>query len=174
MRVPARALAASFTPKPDMKGLDAMAPSPGIATATIATKAPGGGHGPRAVLEVAERLYATSPEWIVFFREVMGLDGIVRRTFATPETLLQFECSPEYARIREMLDDLRQRQQERAQVREAQRVVTVRMPRSLHETLKAEAQEMNVSINRLCISKLLKLLDEEACRDLVASPDEAA
>ena len=151
-----------------------MAQSPGSATATIATKAPGGGHGPRAVLEVAERLYATSPEWIVFFREVMGLDGIVRRTFATPETLLQFECSTEYARIREMLNDLRQRQQERAQVREAQRVVTVRMPRSLHETLKAEAQEMNVSINRLCISKLLKLLDEEACRDLAASPDEMA
>ena len=33
-------------------------------------------------------------------------------------------------------------------VREVQRVVTVRMPMSLHETLKAEAQEMNVSINK--------------------------
>ena len=31
----------------------------------------------------------------------------------------------------------------------------------------SEAQEMNVSINKLCISKLLKLLDESACRDLV-------
>jgi len=151
-----------------------MAPSPDTAAVNVATKDPARGHGPRAILEVAERLYATSPEWIVFFREVMGLDGIVRRTFATPEALLQFECSPEYARIREMLNDLRKRQQERAQIREAQRVVTVRMPRSLHETLKAEAQEMNVSINRLCISKLLKLLDEEGCRDLVTSPDETA
>jgi len=66
-----------------------------------------------------------------------------------------------------MLDALRQKQQEKSPVREAQRVVTVRMPMSLHETLKAEAQEMNVSINKLCISKLLKLLDENACRDLV-------
>ncbi len=125
------------------------------------------GHDAQAILEVAERLFATEPDWIVFFREVMGLDGIVRRAFQTPDSLMRFECSAEYARIREMLDSLRQRQQEKTPVREAQRVVTVRMPMSLHETLKAEAQEMNVSINKLCISKLLKLLDETACRDLV-------
>ncbi len=125
------------------------------------------GHDAQAILEVAERLFAAEPDWIVFFREVMGLDGIVRRTFQTPDSLMRFECSAEYARIREMLDALRQRQQEKTPVREAQRVVTVRMPMSLHETLKAEAQEMNVSINKLCISKLLKLLDESACRDLV-------
>ena len=124
------------------------------------------GHDAQAILEVAERLFAAEPDWIVFFREVMGLDGIVRRTFQTPDSLMRFECSAEYARIREMLDSLRQRQQEKTPVREAQRVVTVRMPMSLHETLKAEAQEMNVSINKLCISKLLKLLDETACRDL--------
>jgi predicted HicB family RNase H-like nuclease len=135
---------------------------------------PGAGPGARDVLEVAQRLFATRPDWLVFFREVMGLDGIVRQTFTTPDSLMHFECSPEYARIREMLEELRERQQERLPVREAQRVVTVRMPRSLHETLKAEAQEMNVSINRLCISKLLKLLDEEACRDLASGADEPA
>ncbi len=128
------------------------------------------GHGAQAILEVAERLFAANPDWIIFFREIMGLDGIVRRIFQTPDSLMRFECSAEYARIREMLDALRQKQQEKAPIREVQRVVTVRMPMSLHETLKAEAQEMNVSINKLCISKLLKLLDETACRDLV--PEE--
>ena len=128
------------------------------------------GHGAQAILEVAERLFAANPDWIIFFREIMGLDGIVRRTFKTPDSLMRFECSAEYARIREMLDALRQKQHEKTPVREVQRVVTVRMPMSLHETLKAEAQEMNVSINKLCISKLLKLLDETACRDLV--PEE--
>jgi len=125
-------------------------------------------HGPQAVLEVAEQLYETGPEWLVFFREIMGLDGIVRRTFQTPESLIKFECSPEYARIREMLDDLRQRQQERPAIRESQRVITVRMPRSLHETLKAEAQQLQVSINTLCISKLLKLIDDESHREMAA------
>ena len=37
------------------------------------------GHGSQAILEVAERLFAAEPDWIVFFREIMGLDGIVRR-----------------------------------------------------------------------------------------------
>ena len=123
-------------------------------------------HAATAVLHVAERLHSMNPEWVVFFREVLGVDGIVRRTFSDPAALLRFECSPQYARIREMLDSLRVRQQQRPSDRETQRVVTVRMPRSLHETLKAEAEQMRVSINTLCISKLMKLLDEQEQRDL--------
>lgn len=127
-------------------------------------------HGAAAVLEVAEKLYTMRPEWVVFFREVLGVDGIVRRAFRTPETLVRFECSPEYARIREMLDELRTQQRERPAERETQRVVTVRMPKSLHESLKAEAEEMRVSINTLCISKLVKMLDESDRRDLTLEP----
>ena len=125
-------------------------------------------HAATAVLHVAERLHAMNPEWVVFFRELLGVDGIVRRTFSDPEALLWFECSPQYARIREMLDELRARQQQRLDDRETQRVVTVRMPRSLHETLRAEAEQMRVSINTLCISKLMKLLDRQEQRQLAA------
>lgn len=127
-------------------------------------------HAAQAVLQVAERLYAMDPEWVVFFREVLGVEGIVRRTFSDPDALVRFECSPQYARIREMLDGLRSRQRERPSDRESQRVVTVRMPKSLHETLKSEAEQMRVSINTLCISKLMKLLDEQEHRDLADSP----
>lgn len=108
------------------------------------------------------------PEWVVFFREVLGVDGIVRRTFSDAEALVAFECSPHYARIREMLDTLRTKQQEKPSDRETQRVVTVRMPRSLHETLKAEAGQMRVSINTLCISKLMKLLDDQERREFAS------
>lgn len=123
-------------------------------------------HGGAAVLAVAERLYAMKPEWVVFFREVLGVDGIVRRAFPRPKALTRFECSPEYARIREMLDDLRTQQRDQAASRESQRVITVRMPKSLHESLKAEAGKMRISINTLCISKLLKMLDESDSREL--------
>lgn len=139
-------------------------------TATLPKAEP---HAATAVLQVAERLFAMDPEWVVFFREVLGVDGIVRRTFSAPDALMTFECSPHYARIREMLDTLRTRQQDRAAQRESQRVVTVRMPRSLHETLKSEAEEMHVSINTLCISKLMKLLDEQERRDLGRGRDSA-
>ena len=130
-----------------------------------------------SVLQVAERLHAMGPDWVVFFREVLGVEGIVRRSFPSATSLSHFECSPHYARIREMLDDLRNRQRERPTSREAQRVVTVRMPRSLHESLKAEADTMRVSINTLCISKLLKILDDDDRKDLApdrGTPEEMA
>jgi predicted HicB family RNase H-like nuclease len=131
-------------------------------------------HAATAVLQVAERLYAMEPEWVVFFREVLGVEGIVRRTFSDPEALMRFECSPQYARIREMLDGLRARQSGPQAERESQRVVTVRMPKSLHETLKNEAERMKVSVNSLCISKLMKLLDEQEHRDLPRGRAESA
>jgi predicted HicB family RNase H-like nuclease len=132
-------------------------------------------HAAAAVLEVAERLHAMRPEWVVFFREVLGVDGIVRRTFNTADALIRFECSTQYARIREMLDDLRDADRDRPAEREAQRVITVRMPSSLHETLKAEADGMRVSINTLCIAKLMKLIDAESHRELTlgATPKTA-
>ncbi|MBU6308475.1 MAG: toxin-antitoxin system HicB family antitoxin [Planctomycetes bacterium] len=129
-------------------------------------------HAATAVLQVAERLFAMDPEWVVFFREVLGVEGIVRRTFSDPEALMRFECSPQYARIREMLDGLRSRQNDQQAQREAQRVVTVRMPKSLHETLKSEAEQMKVSVNTLCISKLMKLLDEQEHRELAGGRTE--
>jgi predicted HicB family RNase H-like nuclease len=113
------------------------------------------------------------PEWVVFFREVLGVEGIVRRTFSDSEALSRFECSPQYARIREMLDGLRARQNDRPSERESQRVITVRMPKSLHQTLKTEAKQMQVSINALCISKLMKLLDEQKHRELAGDRPEA-
>lgn len=119
-------------------------------------------HAAAAVLHTAERLFAMEPEWVVFFREVLGVDGIVSRTFGAGDARMRFECTPQYARIREMLDTLRSRERDRPADREANRVVTVRMPRSLHEALKAEAGDRRMSINTLCIAKLLQALDEGA------------
>lgn len=128
----------------------------------------------KAVLEVAERLHAMQPEWAVFFHEILGVEGVVRRTFSDPDALIRFECSPEYARIRELLDQLRTSQRDLPDERKTQRVVTVRMPRALHETLKAEAEQMRVSINTLCISKLMKLIDEQERRELAESAAQKA
>ncbi len=113
-----------------------------------------------AVLQVAKRLHAMEPEWVVFFSEMLGVDGHAQRMFPDRDELAAFECSPQYARIRELLDDLRSRQAE-APKRQSRRVVTVRMPRSLHETLKAEARRLGVSINQLCVTKLIRILDEQ-------------
>lgn len=45
---------------------------------------------------------------------------------------------------------------------EPTRVVTIRLPKSLHESLKAEAYDHHTSINKLCIAKLLQVVDAQS------------
>ena len=42
---------------------------------------------------------------------------------------------------------------------DATRVITVRLPKSLHLALKAEAHDRHTSMNQLCIAKLLQAID---------------
>ena len=44
---------------------------------------------------------------------------------------------------------------------ESIRVITVRLPASLHEALKDEAHQRKVSMNKLCISKLLQVIEQD-------------
>ena len=60
-----------------------------------------------------------------------------------------------------MVAKLRERSGDPAENREPTRVITVRLPKSLHETLRTEAHERKTSMNKLCISKLLQMVDSE-------------
>lgn len=115
---------------------------------------------------IAAEMYNHTPDWITFFREVMGVEGLVRRLFPTAEELAEFEKSAEYAEIQQMLVRLRERVNQ-ADGREPTRVITVRLPKSLHESLRAEAHERKTSMNQLCIAKLLVVMEaqEEAAAD---------
>jgi predicted HicB family RNase H-like nuclease len=110
----------------------------------------------------ASELYSRGLDWVTFFREVLGVDGIVRRLYKDGDELAQFEQSDEYKNIQQMLAKLREKNGEPSDSpKEPTRVITVRMPKSLHESLKAEAHEMHTSMNKLCISKLLQVVDDE-------------
>lgn len=110
---------------------------------------------------VADEMYRQSPDWVIFFREILGIGGVVRRLFPSREDLGEFERSEEYAEIQLMLARLRQLAVPSQQKAEPTRVITVRMPQSLHEALQAEAHAHQTSMNKLCISKLLQVIDEE-------------
>lgn len=114
------------------------------------------------VYEIAYSRFTKSPDWVTFFREVLGLKGIVRRTFPTPEALAAFKKTDEYDRIQQMLAKLREPGGTPPDEKEEPtRVITVRLPKSLHEALRVEAHEHCVSMNKLCISKLLRFIDKE-------------
>ncbi|MEK6236104.1 MAG: toxin-antitoxin system HicB family antitoxin [Planctomycetales bacterium] len=109
----------------------------------------------REALRVAEGFYKQQPEWVVFFREILGVNGVIRKLFPTGEEWTAFEASPEFAAIHRMLHDLRKRDEKAGRAKEDVAVVTVRMPRELHESLKEEAEQKQTSLNKLCVSKLL-------------------
>ncbi|MHB8974008.1 MAG: toxin-antitoxin system HicB family antitoxin [Pirellulaceae bacterium] len=110
---------------------------------------------------VASALYRQDPDWVTFFREILGIGGMVRRLFPDRELMGEFEKTTEYAEIQLMLARLRQRSSTRGDSQEPMRVITVRLPRSLHETLQAEAYAHQTSMNKLCITKLLRVVDGE-------------
>ncbi len=115
----------------------------------------------REVLQVAENLYRQTPDWVTFFREVLGIDGAVRKRFPTFEELSAFEKSDEFDQIQKMLVKLREKRTTGDSDAEPTRVITVRLPKSMHEYLRTEAHDMRTSMNKLCISKLLQVIGEE-------------
>ena len=114
------------------------------------------------VRRTAQHHFCASPDWVTFFREVLGLKGIIRRLFPTRQLLAKFERSEVYAEVQQMLTTLRARGPESVDgEEEPTKVITVRLPKSLHDALKEEAHEYRTSMNRLCISKLLQFIDSQ-------------
>ena len=126
------------------------------------------------VLGVAKDLHARKPDWVTFFRETLGVNGAARSVFPNQEDYVKFEQSQEFAEIQQLVATLRTRKAANGK-NEATRVITVRLPESLHESLKAEAADHNTSMNKLCISKLLQsLIEEEAAAQRETQARQAA
>jgi predicted HicB family RNase H-like nuclease len=114
------------------------------------------------IQRIAENLFAKGPDWVTFYREIFGLHGIVRHTFPTRELLNSFEQSEAYLEIQHMLTKLREQGPQGIDSKEEPtRVITVRIPKSLHEALRVEAHDHRTSMNKLCISKLLQFIDNQ-------------
>lgn len=123
----------------------------------------------QTVCRVANETYGRTKDWVVFFREILGVNGLVRRLYPTAEELAAFEKTTEYADIQKMVKRLRDKPAAaQADGQEVTRVITVRLPASLHEFLKAEAHDHKTSINQLCISKLLQAMEDEAATEEAA------
>ena len=114
------------------------------------------------VTQVAQDLLKQNPapSWGVFFREILGKDGIVRKMYPDQASFAEFEKSEAHAEIQRALAKLRETTNRKVSTIEPTRVITVRLPESLHAALKLEAHNHQTSMNQLCISKLLQMVDE--------------
>ena len=107
------------------------------------------------VLLLAEEAFAKTGSWVIFYREILGNDGVVHQLFATDEELRRFQSGPEFETLHEMLAAIRSQDQSKSDAAEPERMITIRIPRSLHESLQEESKSCGLSINKLSISKLL-------------------
>ena len=110
-------------------------------------------------LRIAQEAFAKTGSWVVFYREIMGVDGVVRKLFPTSDEMRKFETSNEYCELQEMVAAVRSQDASKGDSAEPERMITIRLPKSLHDSLRVESDEMNLSINKLCISKLLQRID---------------
>jgi predicted HicB family RNase H-like nuclease len=111
------------------------------------------------VKRTVKQLYDQGPDWVTFYREVFGLRGVVRQAFPSRDSLAAFEQTEVYHDIQHLLAKLRRQGPVAVDEEEPTRVITVRLPKSLHEALRVEAHEYQTSMNKLCISKLLQFID---------------
>jgi hypothetical protein len=113
----------------------------------------------RLVVETATELFGVAPTWTAFYREVLGGDGVARALFCEADEARDYECSEEHSRVLEMLTVLRSRDLPENDPHEPQRMITVRIPKSLHDAICEEANSLSVSVNKLCISRMLQKVD---------------
>jgi hypothetical protein len=107
----------------------------------------------------AKQLFEKATDWVRFYREVLGMQGIVHQMFPRDEDFVAFKRTDAYREILRLVNELREKKPLAEDVGEPTRVITVRLPKSMHEALQAEAYEHHTSMNKLCISKLLQVVD---------------
>lgn len=109
---------------------------------------------------ICQALFPSTPDWAIFYREVLGPKGIVRQMFPTRAQRAQFRRTETYAEIQRMLAELRRKGPLRPHHEELTDTITVRLPRCVYDALSAEAKEHRTTLNQLCISKLLQPIDK--------------
>ena len=113
----------------------------------------------KEVLRLAEEAFAKTGSWVVFYSEMLGVDGEVRKLFQDNDEMRHFESTPEFADLQEMIAAVRSQDNSKGDSAEPERMITIRLPKSLHDALRIEADDLNLSINKLCISKLLQRIE---------------
>lgn len=119
----------------------------------------------REAVRGALMMQRQAQDWETFYREILGVDGLIAKIFPSQAQQRAFEKTPEYVEIQHMLAQLRARPQKRmVEGKESTKMITVRLPESLHSSLIEEASKMDTSMNKLCIAKLLQCIDKELIR----------
>jgi hypothetical protein len=116
---------------------------------------------PGEVVRIAIEVFAKTSSWVEFYCAILGPEGVARKLFKGADQNRFWETTPEFFQIQEMLTAIRSHDDLKSDSVEPLRMITIRLPLSMHEALKKESKERNTSINKLCLSKLLNGIDQK-------------
>jgi predicted HicB family RNase H-like nuclease len=106
-------------------------------------------------LQIAREAAAASQDWQEFWNALFGLTGRLTELFATRAEREQFARTKEHAEIMAMLERLQADEEKDPEPPpDAKGRFVLRLPKSLHAALTAEAKAEGVSLNQLCVAKL--------------------
>ena len=60
----------------------------------------------QAIRSQANQRYTQEPDWVTFYREILGINGIIRRNYPDAQALSDFEKTEEYSEIQQILAKL--------------------------------------------------------------------
>ena len=111
----------------------------------------------KSSIRLASDLFQTKPDWVIFFREILGVNGVTHRLFPDQTDVEKFHKTDEYRNIQQMLGQLRIEQT--AAFTEDTQMITPRLPKSLHRFLMHEVHSLQgagqkMSLNQLVVAKL--------------------
>lgn len=116
------------------------------------------------LLDSAKNLASSNPTWADLSNALFDQStGLIAKAYPTREERQQFVHSPQYKAIRELIDKAQERTGlvEGAVPAKSGKFI-VRLPRSLHAALEAEAEAEGVSLNQLVVAKLAIQLSQLA------------
>lgn len=109
-------------------------------------------------LKTARETRATAKSWIDVYNTVFGIGGAASTLFSSTEERSAFAKTEEYAEINRLLEEMRAEKGDpapiAAKLSSASGYMSVRLPKTVHAALLAEAEQEGVSLNQLCVAKL--------------------
>jgi predicted HicB family RNase H-like nuclease len=111
----------------------------------------------RQLLDFARERAKSAADWVELHNAVFGIAGKATELFPTEAERTAFTKTDECKQIYETFNQLPHPPAKRYDelLGTANGAISVRLPRSVHAALLAEAEAEGVSLNQLCLSKLL-------------------
>lgn len=108
------------------------------------------------ILRLSQEAFAMTGSWNVFYATIFAVGGVIDQMFPSKEQRRHFETTDSFAELLEMLTSIRSQDESKTDAYEPSRMITIRMPRTLHDAIKREAEELELSINNYGLTKLLQ------------------